>query len=126
MIPNATLMRDVLTEAAKTAQGTELLLAADGKRDLFGEALHMIGVPEHNLRDAISGSYQTIIAIHALTVYIEAGLMWHRGKREDALQWARLWASRRTVGEIRRQLTDAGISIEERTETEENTDAISR
>jgi hypothetical protein len=119
-------MRDVLTEAATTAEGRELLLSADGKRDLFGEALYMIGVPEPNLRDCLTGAHYTIVALGALTVYIESGVMWHRGKREDALQWARLWAARRTVGEIRRQLMEAGIPIEERIDTEEKTHAVSR
>ena len=112
MIPNATLMRDVLTEAATSAQGA-LMLSGDGKRDLFGEALHMIGVPEEHLRDSITGSYHTVIVLGALTVYIEASVMWDRGKKEDALQWARLWAARRTVGDIRHLLMVAGITIEE-------------
>lgn len=123
MIPNATLMRDVLTQAAGTAKGA-LMLSSDGGRDLFGEALHMIGVPEEHLRDSIAGSYHTIIVLGALTVYLEASVLWDRGKREDALQWARLWAARRTVGDIRHLLKDAGIAIEER--AKEETDAISQ
>lgn len=112
MITEATLMRDVLTLAATSAEGT-LMLNQDGKRDLFGEALHMIGVPAEHLRDSIHGSYHTIIVLGALTVYLEASVMWDRGKKADALQWARLWAAARTVGDIRNLLIDAGIHTEE-------------
>lgn len=111
MIPDATLMRDVLTKAADSAKGA-LMLSSDGGRDLFGEALHMIGVSEEHLRDSIKGSYHTVIVLGALTVYLESGVMWDRGKKEDALQWARLWAARRTVGDIRHLLMDAGITID--------------
>ena len=113
MIPNATLMRDVLTEAATTAAGVGLMLSGDGRRDLFGEALHMIGVPDAALVDGIMTSHLAITTLGALTAYIESGQMWDRGKRADAVQWMRIWAARRTVGEIRIQLRDAGVTIEE-------------
>lgn len=116
MVPNAMLMRDVLTEAATTAKGSGVLLSQSGDRDLFGEALHLIGVPARHLEDKVAASHKTISAIGAITVYIEAGLMWDRGKKADAVQWARVWASRRTVGEIRALLREAGIHTEEVTE----------
>lgn len=119
MIPNATMMKDVLIEAATSAKGDGLMVSASGERDLFGEALHMIGVSDWDLRDHTDGSVKVLTAIGAVSAYLESGVMWDRGKKGDALQWARVWSTGRTVGMVREQLRKAGVSIEERSQGDE-------
>lgn len=107
IVRNETLFRDVISSAAKVANGRSLMLSANGTRDLLGEALHMIGVSDEHLRDNLS-TVNMLIAALLLSTWIRAGVAWDRGDRGEAVRMLTMWAEHRTVRQIRELLTLVG------------------